>query len=194
VLRVIELWTDGSGSTGDAPAGWAFVLRHVDAGGKISDLLNGGRLERGTNNVAELTAVIEGLRALKRSCSLTIVTDSEYVMKGFTEDRVADWRKRGWKTAAGKPVANQDLWEALAAEVVQHDDHLAPRARPRRPRAQRARRPGRRHDAALGDRGSERERPAGRDAWRVARGFSRTTRSRSLGAGQVDNSAVGDPG
>jgi ribonuclease HI len=121
VLRVIELWTDGSGSTGDAPAGWAFVLRHVDAGGKISDLLNGGRLERGTNNVAELTAVIEGLRALKRSCSLTIVTDSEYVMKGFTEDRVADWRNRGWKTAAGKPVANQDLWEALAAEVVQHD-------------------------------------------------------------------------
>ena len=119
-MSAIELWTDGSGTTG-APGGWAFMLRHRDADGKIFDLLNGGRLPETTNNRAELTAAIEGLRALKRSCALTVVTDSEYVMKGFTEDRVSKWRDRGWRTGQGKPVANQDLWELLEAEVLRHD-------------------------------------------------------------------------
>lgn len=116
---MIELWTDGSGTT-EGPIGWAYVIRHVGADGKISDLLNGGKALTGTNNVAELTAVLEGLRALKRSCTLTVVTDSEYVMKGFTEGRVAKWRRNGWRTSAGKPVANRELWLELESEVAKH--------------------------------------------------------------------------
>jgi ribonuclease HI len=116
----VELWTDGSGTT-EGPIGWAYVLRHVDSAGKISDLLNGGKAPVGTNNVAELMAVLEGLRALKRpGVALTVVTDSEYVMKGFTEGRVAKWKRNGWRTSAGKQVANQEIWLELEAEVIKH--------------------------------------------------------------------------
>lgn len=116
----VELWTDGSGTT-EGPIGWAYLLRHVDRDGKVFDLLNGGKALTGTNNVAELTAVLEGLRALKRpGVALTVVTDSEYVMKGFTDDRVAKWKRNGWRTSAGKPVANQELWLELEAEVARH--------------------------------------------------------------------------
>jgi ribonuclease HI len=115
----VELWTDGSG-TSEGPGGWAFLLRHRDRDGKIFDLLNGGQLQEATNNRAELTAAIEGLRALKRRCAVTIVTDSEYVMKPFTEGWLAKWRAKGWRTSRGDVVANQDLLLELEAEVSKH--------------------------------------------------------------------------
>lgn len=64
-------------------------------------------------------ATIMGLRGLKRSCEIEITTDSQYVRKGITE-WLAQWKKRGWKTAAKKPVKNSDLWEQLEKEVAQH--------------------------------------------------------------------------
>jgi len=67
----------------------------------------------------ELTAAIEGLRALKRPCQVTLVTDSQYVMQGI-QSWMANWKKKGWKTSTGKPVANQDLWEALDAALSVH--------------------------------------------------------------------------
>ena len=72
-----------------------------------------------TNNRMELTAVIEGMRALKRPCEVEVVTDSKYVMQGINE-WLHNWKRNGWKTAAKKPVKNRDLWESLDAELTSH--------------------------------------------------------------------------
>ncbi len=73
-----------------------------------------------TNNRMELTAVIEGLGVLNKACSVTIHTDSQYVMKGMTE-WLANWKRRGWVTAEKKPVKNADLWRLLDEQVQRHD-------------------------------------------------------------------------
>ena len=75
-----------------------------------------------TNNRMELTAVIEALASLKRSCSVTIYTDSEYVRKGITE-WIHGWKQRGWKTADKKPVKNAELWTRLDALRALHEVH-----------------------------------------------------------------------
>jgi len=86
--------------------------------GEVERELWGGEAHT-TNNRMELTAAIEGLRALKRPCQVTLVTDSQYVMQGI-QSWMANWKKKGWKTSTGKPVANQDLWEALDAALSVH--------------------------------------------------------------------------
>jgi ribonuclease HI len=73
-----------------------------------------------TNNRMELMAAIEALKSLKRSCKLTLYTDSQYVRKGITE-WIINWKKRNWKTAAKKPVKNDDLWRLLDMHVTRHD-------------------------------------------------------------------------
>ena len=72
-----------------------------------------------TNNRMELMAVIEGLKALSRSCEVILTTDSKYVMQGIN-DWLAGWKRNGWKTAAKKPVKNQDLWQALDEQCARH--------------------------------------------------------------------------
>jgi ribonuclease HI len=72
-----------------------------------------------TNNRMELTAAIEGLRMLKEPCLVQVITDSEYVKNGITQ-WLAGWKKKGWLTAAKKPVVNRDLWEELDAQVQRH--------------------------------------------------------------------------
>jgi len=81
--------------------------------------MHGGERDT-TNNRMEMTAVIEALNALKGSQSVVLHTDSRYVMHGITE-WMANWKKRGWKTAARKPVKNQDLWMALDEAQARHD-------------------------------------------------------------------------
>jgi ribonuclease HI len=71
----------------------------------------------------ELLAVISGLNALKRACEVTIVTDSQYVMKAFKEGWLDKWQENGWKTADKKPVKNQELWEDLLSAVDRHHIH-----------------------------------------------------------------------
>ncbi len=110
----VELFTDGACSGNPGPGGWGALLRYKGTEKELS----GGEAET-TNNRMEMTAVIEGLRALKRPCALTIYTDSKYVLQGVTEWLVG-WKARGWKTADKKPVKNQDLWEALDHEVNRH--------------------------------------------------------------------------
>jgi ribonuclease HI len=78
----------------------------------------GGELST-TNNRMELTAAIRALQALKKNCSVTVYTDSEYVRRGIDE-WLANWKRRGWKTAGKKPVKNQDLWQALDRAVGDH--------------------------------------------------------------------------
>ena len=102
-----EIYTDGSCRGNPGPGGWAAVL----TGGGGERVLQGAEADT-TNNRMELTAAIMALRELPAESSATIHTDSEYVMKGLNEWLPA-WKARGWKTAAKKPVKNQDLWQAL---------------------------------------------------------------------------------
>jgi ribonuclease HI len=110
----VEIFSDGACRGNPGPGGWGALLRFGDR----EKSMWGGEQET-TNNRMELLAVIEALRALKRPCRVRVTTDSRYVMQGITE-WMQNWKKRGWKTAAGKPVKNQDLWRALDGEVERH--------------------------------------------------------------------------
>ncbi len=107
----VEIFTDGACRGNPGPGGWGALLRY----GEHERELFGGEADT-TNNRMELTAAIEGLRALKRHGAVTIYTDSEYLRRGITE-WIEQWKCRGWKTAAKKVVKNADLWRALD-EVV----------------------------------------------------------------------------
>lgn len=111
----VVMYTDGACRGNPGPGGWGVVLNYQ--GNRKT--LHGYAAET-TNNRMELTAVIEGLRALKRACTVEIHTDSKYVMQGIN-DWIDNWKRNGWKTAAKKPVKNHDLWQLLDAEVAGHD-------------------------------------------------------------------------
>ncbi len=115
VSEKVELFTDGACKGNPGPGGWGVLLRYR---GHEKELF-GGEADT-TNNRMELTAVIEGLAALKRSCRVMVYTDSQYVHKGICE-WLSGWKARGWKTAAKAPVKNVDLWQRLDAEVARHD-------------------------------------------------------------------------
>ncbi len=112
--KQVKLYSDGACSGNPGPGGWGAVLIYE----KHEKDLSGAQSDT-TNNRMEMMAVIEGLRALKDSCHVSIYTDSTYVMKGITE-WIEGWKARGWKTAAKKPVKNVDLWQALESEVNRH--------------------------------------------------------------------------
>ena len=112
--RHVEMYTDGACRGNPGPGGWGVLLRYGD---RERELFGGEPAT--TNNRMELTAAIEGLKALTRRCEVVLTTDSEYVMKGITE-WMAGWKKRQWKTAARKPVKNADLWQALDEQVARH--------------------------------------------------------------------------
>ena len=113
-MKSITLITDGSCIGNPGPGGWACLLRH---GEHTRELV--GSEPQTTNNRMELTAVIQGLSALREPCSVRIVTDSEYVHKGITQ-WIANWKRKGWQTADKKPVKNQDLWKALDEALDRH--------------------------------------------------------------------------
>jgi len=113
-LKVV-MYTDGACRGNPGPGGWGVVLRFQGSHKTLQ-----GYAAETTNNRMELTAVIEGLKALKRSCEIELFTDSKYVMQGLTE-WLARWKSNGWKTAAKKPVKNIDLWQQLEAEAAEHE-------------------------------------------------------------------------
>ena len=114
-MTQVEIFTDGACRGNPGPGGWGVLLRCGDTERE----LYGGEAET-TNNRMELTAAIRGLEALTRPCLVDLTTDSQYVRKGITE-WMAAWKRRGWKTASRKPVANRDLWERLDALTRQHE-------------------------------------------------------------------------
>ena len=113
-MKSVEIFTDGACRGNPGPGGWGALLRFQ---GKEKPLY-GGETET-TNNRMELTAAIEGLKALSEPCHVSLTTDSKYVLKGITE-WLEGWKKRGWKTAAKKPVLNVDLWKDLDSESSKH--------------------------------------------------------------------------
>ncbi len=115
LTQTIEIYTDGACRGNPGPGGWGALL----ISGKQQKTLHGGETET-TNNRMELTAAIEALNALQGPSRVILHTDSKYVMDGIN-DWMPNWKKRGWKTAAKKPVKNKDLWQALDAAVGRHD-------------------------------------------------------------------------
>lgn len=113
--RRVEIFTDGACSGNPGPGGWGAILRY----GERSKELNGAEAQT-TNNRMELLATIMALRALTRRCQVDLTTDSQYVRQGITQ-WLAQWQRRQWRTAANKPVKNQDLWQALSEEAARHD-------------------------------------------------------------------------
>jgi ribonuclease HI len=110
------VWTDGACRGNPGPGGWAAIV--VGDEGEAPRELSGGDPHT-TNNRMEYTAAIEGLRSLPAGSRVCIVTDSRLMLDSMTK-WIAGWQKRGWKTAGGGPVKNQDLVKALQAEIDRH--------------------------------------------------------------------------
>ena len=106
--KQVELFTDGACSGNPGPGGWGAILRF----GTKQKELSGGEAHT-TNNRMELTAVIEGLLALKEPCNVILTTDSKYVADGIGRGWAANWKKNGWRKADKKPALNPDLWDEL---------------------------------------------------------------------------------
>lgn len=113
-MKNVEIFTDGACKGNPGPGGWGALLR-CDG---IEKSLCGGEANT-TNNRMELMAAIEGLTALKESCSVILTTDSQYVRKGITEWLVG-WKRNGWRTAAKQAVKNADLWQRLDEQNQRH--------------------------------------------------------------------------
>lgn len=112
-------FTDGACSGNPGPGGWGALLVARDGDRVLREKeLSGGAAET-TNNRMELTAAIEALAALREPSRITVVTDSVYVRDGMTS-WLAGWKARGWKTAAKKPVKNEDLWRLLDEQAARH--------------------------------------------------------------------------
>ena len=109
-----EIYTDGACRGNPGPGGWGVLLRFNGHEKTLS-----GAEPLTTNNRMELMAAIQGLETLKRPCRVRLTTDSQYVQKGIQE-WLPNWKRRGWKTAARKPVKNVDLWQRLDQAVARH--------------------------------------------------------------------------
>ncbi|MDZ7800100.1 MAG: ribonuclease HI [Trueperaceae bacterium] len=112
----VTIWTDGSCDTASGEGGWAYLIRY--GAHRRSDA---GYVPGTTNNRMELTAAVEALAALREPCTITLVTDSQYLKKAFTDGWLDAWQRNGWRTAGRAPVKNQDLWQRLLALSETHD-------------------------------------------------------------------------
>ena len=115
-MKEVFLFCDGACSGNPGPGGWGAVLRC----GAHERELSGGAAET-TNNRMELTALLEGLRALKVPCRVTVTTDSEYVANGLNKGWAKAWQRNGWIKSDKKPALNADLWAALLEETARHE-------------------------------------------------------------------------
>ena len=141
----VEIYTDGASRGNPGPGGWAALLRFRGREREI-----GGRETYTTNNRMELLAAICGLEALRRPCRVRLVTDSTYVRDGITR-WIANWKRRGWRTASGQPVKNVDLWQRLDAAATGHEiDWVWTRGHSGHPENERVDRRARAEAAAVG--------------------------------------------
>ena len=114
MMNKVEIFTDGACKGNPGPGGWGAILRYGTTEKEIY-----GASKNTTNNIMELTAIIESLKNLKKPCELIITTDSKYVKNGITE-WIHNWKKNGWRTAAKKEVKNKELWIELDSLIQIH--------------------------------------------------------------------------
>ena len=115
-MEEITIYTDGACSGNPGPGGWGAILMFGDTKKEIS-----GWLDNTTNNVMELTAVIESLKILKRPCKVDLYSDSAYVVNAFLQKWIYGWIKKNWKTAGNDPVKNKELLQELYGLTKIHD-------------------------------------------------------------------------
>ena len=115
-MEEITIYTDGACSGNPGPGGWGAILMFGDTKKEIS-----GGLDNTTNNVMELTAVIESLKMLKRPCRVDLYSDSAYLVNAFLQKWIYGWIKKNWKTAGNDPVKNKELWQELYGLTKIHD-------------------------------------------------------------------------
>jgi len=118
-VAALFAYTDGACSGNPGPGGWGVVLQAVEAGAVVKERELSGAEAATTNNRMELMAAIAALESLSRPSEITVVTDSAYVKNGITE-WLANWKRRGWRTAAGGAVKNVELWQRLEAAQARH--------------------------------------------------------------------------
>ena len=116
----VTIYTDGSARGNPGNGGFGAVLSFTNSQGKTFTRELSGGYERTTNNRMELMAVIAALEALTRPCDIEVHSDSQYVVNAFNQHWIEGWKKRGWKTAAKKPVKNVDLWQRLLKAMGPH--------------------------------------------------------------------------
>ena len=115
-MQKVTIYTDGACSGNPGPGGWAAVLIH----GEHKKEISGGSKET-TNNIMELTAILEALKALKTECEVELYSDSAYSVNAFNQGWIYNWIKKGWKGANKQPVKNQDLWKRLLKAKEPHN-------------------------------------------------------------------------
>ncbi|MBR3552567.1 MAG: ribonuclease HI [Clostridia bacterium] len=115
-MKEVNLYSDGACSGNPGAGGWGAVLKYKGHRRELS----GGEAET-TNNRMELTAVIEGLRALKEPCRVTVTTDSQYVANGINLGWAESWKQNGWRKKDKKPALNPELWDTLLTEIARHE-------------------------------------------------------------------------
>ena len=114
-MQKVIIYTDGACSGNPGPGGWAAVLIY----GEHKKEIYGGD-KNTTNNIMELTAIIEGLKALKQECEVEVYSDSAYSVNGFNQGWIYNWIKKGWKTSDGTDVKNKELWQELYELTKKH--------------------------------------------------------------------------
>jgi ribonuclease HI len=114
-MKKVQVITDGACLGNPGPGGWACILRF----GQLAKEMWGSEPHT-TNNRMELTAAVRGLAALKESCEVEVVTDSEYVKNGITK-WIEGWKRNGWRKSDKTPVLNQDLWQELDFQNGRHN-------------------------------------------------------------------------
>ena len=107
-MEKVIIYTDGACSGNPGPGGWGAILMYN--GNKIE--ISGAK-NNTTNNVMELTAALEGLKMLKFPCEVELYSDSAYLVNGFSQGWIYNWKKNNWKTASKEPVKNKEIWEEI---------------------------------------------------------------------------------
>lgn len=115
-MKKIEIYTDGACRGNPGKGGWGAILKY----GEFKKEISGGDPNT-TNNRMELTAAIEALKMLKEPCSVTLTSDSKYLIDAIQKKWIESWQKKGWRKADGSPVLNVDLWEALLEQLEKHE-------------------------------------------------------------------------
>ena len=118
-MKQVTLYTDGACSGNPGPGGWAAILLY----GETEKVLSGGE-ESTTNNRMELTAAIQGLKALKEPCAVTLYSDSRYLVDAVNRGWAAGWRSRGWMRTKKEPAKNPELWAELLRLLETHRTEL----------------------------------------------------------------------
>ena len=114
-MKSVTIYTDGACSGNPGPGGWGAILMYNGTSKEIS-----GASKDTTNNIMEITAVLEALKLLKEECEVKVYSDSAYVVNAFNQGWIYNWRKNNWRTAGKDPVKNQELWQELYELTQKH--------------------------------------------------------------------------